>query len=1038
MGLRILSIFVALMSAFFFLLEGKASYSASLPSGEDNKVVYYRNRFGRLASHVWRYRQPFVPRDLKPVKNNNPYPEPQPKRDRPEKLALNADGTKLYITLAGSEAEPGNEIAVFDIKEGKVMKRITVGLKPYNAILHPRGRFLVVINELSNYATVVDTFKDKAIGKIPLDYYSQGLVFSRDGQKAWVANRYLNQIFVLNVQEKEESLAAQIKVLGGFDEQVFYGKQILPDSLKYEIEARKLPEKDIQGAMEKGVGGINSILRARCGKCHNQSAGGFISGPDPVENFLSAIENSIPGEPFQSPLIRAVAPTSLGGFGDQKTTPEFHPGGTLFEPGEPALEKLTEWIKNAALGPGIPVGNPGSHPKDIALSRDQKHIYVGNTGTMDISIIDVEAEQEVGGIYIQNVANHLAIIPDSSGKRDMLIALTMGAGFGAPKGRDPWGGETWDPNHPAAQFSVLRDPETTDSYALEQQSVLGPFDAVDGTWNFKMRDIQNDIVAVDLSLLPIPSWQQDMRLNYLLKANSYESHPQWTRYTSDTAEATTGDIKGDIPPELQRVHGAFPEWMATEGDRIFVTMSGTFEVVEWKVQHHPGNSLSDPSEKLAPVRVFETGLRPMGIAIGKPGTPSEGKLFVANRLGESLSIIDRKTGQSREITVGNLSRPPLDTDAEKGELIVHSSVFSSDGDTSCLHCHYRDTGDGRGWGAAETIGQNRSGHFTPGGTLGIPQMRNVFAIQPYYFEGTHVIGEGQGADINEPASSIDFDRPVWTGDFSQLQSPVPKSERRLMHEELKERVEVRKLGPVWYDLEERRDEFLRRQSLRYFGEAYALSDFYRFVGAWLGNTNHLLPNPYDKKDPSVIRGSRLFNDVQVMCGVCHRAPEFTNKSLELAPNDRRALPSLTTITQRDASYTLVSVHALEKVNGREFDFSPEDPGRVEDKEGSFTTMQLRGIFDRPPIFLHHGRARSLREVLCTPQHPALSRYRYPVLQGSEEVRPGRKEMGLNEITLRSPEGKLKPMDQIFDTHGGTSHLTKRQIEDLLNFMLSIE
>ena len=121
----------------------------------------------------------------------------------------------------------------------------------------------------------------------------------------------------------------------------------------------------------------------------------------------------------------------------------------------------------------------------------------------------------------------------------------------------------------------------------------------------------------------------------------------------------------------------------------------------------------------------------------------------------------------------------------------------------------------------------------------------------------------------------------------------------------------------------------------------------------------------------------------------------------------------------------------------DFEQGPDDLGRVEDVEGSFTTMQLRGIFDRPPVFLHHARARSLREVLCTPGHPALREYRYPVLQGTEEVRADRYEIGFNETTTRTPEGPLDVEDQVFDTHGGTSHLTPRQIDDLMNFMMSI-
>lgn len=998
-------------------------------------VVRNRTRFSHLTSEVWRYGASFVKRDLPPVANNNPQAEPQPHRDRPTRVTLSADGAKLYVTLAGTEAEPGHQIAVIDVATRKVIKRIDVGSRPYHAVLHPEGRFLVVTNELSNYASVIDASTDDVVGEIPIDYYCQGLAFSPDGRKAWVANRYLNQVLVLDITVGPDTLTGQVHQVGGFDDRAFFGTETIPASIQDALKSRGFELSEVQEQLRKRpLGGINAILRSRCSRCHNEPAGGFVCGPDPVENFLSAVEFSVGGRPEESPLVRAVTPMSMGGYGDQQVTPETHAGGVLLEAGDADLERIIDWIRSAEGGPGIPVGNEGSHPKDVVLSRDGRYLFVGNTGTMDVSIIDVQTEREVTGIFIQNVANHLVLARGADGQPDLLVILTMGAGFGAPNARDPYGAETWDRNHPEAQFTVLRDPVTTDAYPIEQQAVMGPFDAVDGTWNFKMRDIQNDVVAVDLSKLEIPTAATES-LDYALRANVYESHPEWVRYTSDTVEATTGDIKGDIPPELQRVHGAFPEWAAIASDRLYMTMAGTFEVVEWKIDP----DAADPAEKLVPLRSFETGLRPVGIAVGREGTPSAGKLFVANQLSETVSVIDLKTGKRTDIVAGDLTVPAPATDAEKGELIVHTSVFTSDGDTSCLHCHYRDTGDGRAWGAAETVGQDRYGHLTPGGTLGIPQMRNIFAIQPYYFEGTHRLSEGQGADIAEPASSIDFDRPIWAGDFSHIESPVPMSKRRLMHEEIKERVEIRKLGPLWYDLEERREAFFRQQTQRYFGEPAGLRKMYQYVAAWLGNTTHLLPNPYDTEHPSVQRGQRLFNDATVMCSVCHTPPEFTNKSFELTHNDRRALPQLTTTTRRDASYTLVSVRAMDVANGlTDFVMEPEDRGRVEDVEGSFTTMQLRGIFDRPPVFLHHARARSLREVLCTPGHPALRRYRYPVYQGNEQVRDSRREIGFNETTARTPAGPLDPEDQIFDTHGGTSHLTPRQIEDLLNFMLSIE
>jgi hypothetical protein len=58
--------------------------------------------------------------------------------------------------------------------------------------------------------------------------------------------------------------------------------------------------------------------------------------------------------------------------------------------------------------------------------------------------------------------------------------------------------------------------------------------------------------------------------------------------------------------------------------------------------------------------------------------------------------------------------------------------------------------------------------------------------------------------------------------------------------------------------------------------------------------------------------------------------------------------------------------------------------------------------------------------------------------GDEEVRPARKEIGFNELTERKVRGELDTNNRIIDSHGGTSHLSPRQINDLVNFMKVIE
>ncbi len=67
------------------------------------------------------------------------------------------------------------------------------------------------------------------------------------------------------------------------------------------------------------------------------------------------------------------------------------------------------------------------------------------------------------------------------------------------------------------------------------------------------------------------------------------------------------------------------------------------------------------------------------------------------------------------------------------------------------------------------------------------------------------------------------------------------------------------------------------------------------------------------------------------------------------------------------------------------------------------------MWDRPSRKLHHGQARSLREVVCTPEHPGLL--------------PG--EVGFNE------------RDGVRNPHGRTSHLDAEAIDDLVTYLLTL-
>ena len=68
---------------------------------------------------------------------------------------------------------------------------------------------------------------------------------------------------------------------------------------------------------------------------------------------------------------------------------------------------------------------------------------------------------------------------------------------------------------------MWRDLQTGRVLPKSGQDVLGPFDAVDGTASIKFRDIQNDLVLVDVNALGLAEQPPAKELSSLLLANRY-------------------------------------------------------------------------------------------------------------------------------------------------------------------------------------------------------------------------------------------------------------------------------------------------------------------------------------------------------------------------------------------------------------------------------------------------------------------------------------------------------------------------------------
>ncbi len=141
-----------------------------------------------------------------PFTEEDPLWTEQPERDNPLAVALSPDGAKLYVTLQGDEDHPGNEVAVIDTESERVLRRIKVGSGPTRVVLHPAGRFAVVTNLYSNFASVIDLKDDGIETQVQVPYYTVDLAFTPDGERAYLSNRW-----------KDSVLRWDLKVDSGFE-----------------------------------------------------------------------------------------------------------------------------------------------------------------------------------------------------------------------------------------------------------------------------------------------------------------------------------------------------------------------------------------------------------------------------------------------------------------------------------------------------------------------------------------------------------------------------------------------------------------------------------------------------------------------------------------------------------------------------------------------------------------------------------------------------------------------------------------------------
>lgn len=630
----------------------------------------------------------------------------------------------------------------------------------------------------------------------------------------------------------------------------------------------------------------------------------------------------------------------------------------------------------------IPVAQ---NPRDVAISADGRTVAVASQSALAVSLIDTQDLVERQRVDLQ--------------------APAIGAAF-------------------AGNFLIVPTLSAS-THHLPTAGPDGDGDGLpgDGTPNVNFQDLQNEIAVIRVADGTI--------------AHRYTSDTICCKDFRDVDPADTARHGELLPPESDWiVAGSNPEQVVVgevAGElRVFVDYASSSEVQAFSI---------DPATGALTSRwvVAATGHSPNGMAV------AGARLLVTNRLSETLGIYDGATGAVQaNVVVGDVSRGEFPaTDHEIGELINdETSAFAVDGDQSCVMCHrengniakalsmpllrypmmasrlvqaYRGAADTRPWFIEAAMDET---NFRP--------VTNEFArIENFCCSDYTLWPDGAPPDCatnpppecsSEPnATSVNSSDPVRT----PMAFPQPRPSTALTRDQHFLAAADKVLG--------------RRQS---FGDGLYYEDpitgarepiaidfdgVTRALGLFLLTAPRLLPNPADANAPAVLRGKALFESSATGCSVCHPAPTFAVSTDNNPFNVPLRFPPVVT-PQRGpggVNYDLLNNGFMGVFPQTEQDTCQEycgeevcsaDPRACDDRMNlRMGVPTLRGLWDRAELFLHDGRAKNLREVLCTPGHPALK-------EG---------ERGFNE------------RDGIVDTHGGTSHLTPQEIEDLIAFMKTL-
>ena len=306
----------------------------------------------------------------------------------------------------------------------------------------------------------------------------------------------------------------------------------------------------------------------------------------------------------------------------------------------------------------------GFEPSGVVVDRSGATLYVANRLSSDISVIDLATGQEIKRLLAGRGASYLAVSADGKWV------------YGTHIYPNPGGFRT----EPNSEITLI----DTSSRRVVNRKLL-----------YNVAGVFHVALSVDGRL----GVAAQLRPKNLMPLAHVEHGAAFGNSLTLFGDDVGGTIQIPID-ELDR-YFALPWGVAItpEKSKIFVTTAGSESVTAIDIsrllatvraRRQPfANDLSASAEYVT--SRISVGRNPRGLALSPDGK----RLYVANRLDDTLSVID--THSQKVTSTVDLGGPKATDALRRGERLFYSANFSFQGQFGCSSCHLDSTIDGLQW-----------------------------------------------------------------------------------------------------------------------------------------------------------------------------------------------------------------------------------------------------------------------------------------------------------------------------------------------------